>query len=98
MDHPADAVEQKVARPVAFSLAWTLSVGYEHNQVYVYFILKLYPGSEVQDKKAVLFRLSGPLIQGAKAIEYKKQLFVNFFNYKFKIYFIATIKNGFQLL
>ena len=44
--HPAVAVELKVARPVAYPLTWTLSVAYEHTQVYGYLILKLLRISE----------------------------------------------------
>ena len=44
--HPAVAVELKVAGLVAYSLTRTLSVTHNHNQVYVYFILKLLRISE----------------------------------------------------
>ena len=48
VDHPTVAVDLKVARPspIAYSLTRMLSVAYEHNQVYVYFILKLLRISE----------------------------------------------------
>ena len=41
VDYLAVAVELKVARPIAYPLTQTLGVAYEHNQAYVYFILKL---------------------------------------------------------
>ena len=46
VDHPAVAVELEVARPVGYPLTRTLSMAYEHNQVFVYFILKLLRISE----------------------------------------------------
>ena len=45
-DHPAVAVELNVARPIAYPLTRTNQVAYEHNQVHVYFILKLLRISE----------------------------------------------------
>ena len=41
VDHLAVAVELKVARTIPYSLTQMLNVVYEHNQVCVYFILKL---------------------------------------------------------
>ena len=45
-DHPAFAVELNVGRPIAYRLTRTLSVAYERNQIYLYFILKLLRISE----------------------------------------------------
>ena len=39
--HPAVAVELKVDRTVIYPLTQMMSMADEHNQVYVYFILKL---------------------------------------------------------
>ena len=46
VDHPAVAVELKVARPITYPLTQALSLSYEHNQVHVYFILRLLKISE----------------------------------------------------
>ena len=46
LNHPAVAAKLKVAGPIAYSLARTLSMAYEHSKVYVYFILKLLRISE----------------------------------------------------
>ena len=46
VDHPAVVVELKVAWPITCILTRTLSVAYKHNQIYVYFILKLLGISE----------------------------------------------------
>ena len=41
VDYPAVAVEPKATRPITYILTRPLSVAYERNQLYLYFILKL---------------------------------------------------------